>query len=928
VNSTNKKDWRRLVLESWPAVTASDLLQGNPNVWVAEGLTPPCENEAVAWAAVGRLFRYGKSIAVRLPISRDASLPRLAFYLHRLRLDAAQGLVRSPWLNRIDMWQRSDLLIFGRPRGMLREFVTSPVMRPAVVSASSTLERAEFQRTLLIDGHGDLLATLELLAQHSRPFGIVLDVTAQGCPETAFNLAMALPGVFPKVPIIALGHTGQASEQFSAMHNWNVRLSDSVGLSSTPLPPTAKTVHVVAARDAVMNDFVKRLGFLVWNLKRIVEETAGRTPELAAIVMVERVLHSLNVPLAVHEQLTLRRVRGGPFAIRTLESWLGIASRLKGRRGDVQALFDEIIRLIQNNLQQLRDAIPGRSELLVTLGRQALQEHQHLSILVGNKRDALILQNWMEEQLGSEAIEFITTTAMDGATSVPPAHVDYVIYAAPLYPSRLHWLGLSAKHKQVLCHPFEKERVCQQVDCWWRSNALPSANTGDKYRLWSLDWGQGRQLLDLSVKGGDGSAVFVQYEERSLDGRYPQALRVAQLEVFRRYDDWLQSLLSEPALHEIQIDVEAEDLQAREMVILHLEGHAEPLRWPADRTIMRLDEDTFTLCFARELTVGNELVLLGSSEDRVATQRELFDMFIQNNHGLAQTLRVAEKWQEFVDLGVTKLKTVAELTRHLRSRKVDITAAAVGHWHAGRVIGPHDSAAIRIIADLAEIPGADKLSKMVENAIVVIRSEHRRIGSDLRKAIKITRSRDVSAVQIGSRRFSREVFDTLVEVCRIAKIDHPAHNPASFQARKSIKDVARDFAARYVDKLVFTTACERSMRRSAYENVSAFGGILNVLIEGFYPMYADKSVSLKQVEERLATIPASYAGQMSDVTKGKFESDYIRQYGGQKVDISRHIKLGKSFDPKHTLRLHFHWDAEAAKIVVHHAGAHLPTLSS
>lgn len=928
MNTATKKDWRRLVIETWPAVTASDLLRGNPGVWAGEGLTPPDENEAVAWAAVGRLIRHRQSIAVHLPISCEASLPRLAFYLHRLRLDAAQGLVRAPWLNRVDMEQRPDLLVFGRPRGMLRDFVTSTVMRPVIVNANSTLEHVQFQRTLLIDGHGDLLATLELLVQHSRPFAIVLDVTARGCPDTAPSLARALPSMFAKVPIVALGHTGQVLERLQDLHTWNVRLGDFAALGSAPARPTAKTVKVVVARDVVLNDFLKRLGFLVWNLKRMAEETAGRTPELAALVMVARVLQGLNVPLTVHEQQTVRHAKGGPFAVRTLDSWLEIASRLKGRRGDIQAMVDEIVRLIKSNLTQFRDATTGRSEMLVQLGRQALQERHRLSILVGNKRDAQILQNWLEERLGPEAIEFIATTAMDGATAVPPDHPDQVIYAAPLYPSRLHWLGLPAKHKLVLCHPFEQERVCQQVDRWWRSNALSSAPSGDKYRLWSFDWGRDGALADLLVEDGVGTEDFVTCKEQPFDGQYPHVLRVAQLEISRRYEDWLQSLLSEPAHHEAQLENEVEGTQTREMVIVHLDGHTDPLRWPAEKPIMRLDGDTFTVCPARDLAVGNDLVLLGSSENRVATQRELFDMFVQNNHGLAQTLRVSEKWQEFIERGVAKLKTVAELTRYLKSRKFNITQGAVQHWHAGRVIGPHDPAAIRILAELAEIPEAEKISGMVGNAIIAIRSEHRKIGSDLRKAFTLTRSRDVSAVQIGSRRFSREVFECMVEVCRIVEIELPTRNPTSFQAINSLKDVARDFAVRHGDKVVFTAACERSMRRSAFEDLGAFEGILNVLVEGFHPMYADKSVSLKQVEEQLTTIRASYAGQMSEVTKGKFESDYIRLYDGQKVDISRHVKLGRSFDPKHTLRLHFHWDAKAAKIVVHHAGVHLPTLSS
>ena len=114
-----------------------------------------------------------------------------------------------------------------------------------------------------------------------------------------------------------------------------------------------------------MNAFVKRLGFLVWNLKRMMDETGGRSPELAALLAVDRVLRCLNVPLPVHEQGTVRHARGGLFAVRTIESWLDIALRMRGRRGDIEALLDEIMKLIQTNLKQLNEATPGRSEALL-----------------------------------------------------------------------------------------------------------------------------------------------------------------------------------------------------------------------------------------------------------------------------------------------------------------------------------------------------------------------------------------------------------------------------------------------------------------------------------------------------------------------------------------------------------------------------------
>lgn len=921
-------DWRHLVLDGWPAITAFDLLQNSQDVWLAEGLLPPKDDEAIALAAMGRLVRYGQSIAVNLPISREATLPRMAFYLHRMRLDATQGLVRSPWMNRVEMAQRHDLLVFGRPRRILRDFVSSTVMRPKVVDANTTLETSASLRTLLVNGHGDLLRILEVLEKHSRPFTIVVDVSARGCDEHSASLIRALPAVFEKVPIVALGNTGQMLEEPFGLHAWNVRLGDGVPLTGAPRSPNAKTLELVAPRDPVMNAFVQRLGFLIWNLKRLMEESGGRSPEFAAISAIDRSLRCLNVPLTVHELGTMRHARGGRFAVRTIESWLDIASRMRGRRGDIQALLEEILGLIRNNLKQLNEATPGRSEVLLHLGVQAIREGKGLSILVGSARDALILQSWLEQELGPDAIDFIIVSGMDGATAVPPERPAVVIYAAPLFPSRLHWLGVTATRKIILCHPFEHERVYQQMDRWWRSNALTSARAGDKYRLWRLNWSATTFLADLTVDNADASAVLVSYKELEFDGHYPQPLRVAHLDVSRRFDDWLQILLTEPSRAEVYPDEDVVNEATTEVVVLHLDGQSEPLRWPAKRQIMRLDSDTFSACQARDLAEGDDLVLLGSGEDRVATQRELFDMFVQNNHGLQQTLRVAEKWQEYIDLSVSKLKTVAEVTRYLKGKKFDITQGAVHHWHAGRVIGPNDPAAIRLLAELAGAPSADKMAKMVDNAIRAIRSEHRKIGGDLRRAIALTRGRDVSAVQIGSRRFSREMFDAMVHVCRVVHIDRPPHNQPSLRPVKTIMDVAHEFGIRHADAVLFTNSCERSMGRSVFEDLNAFEAILNVIVNGFYRMYADKSLSLKQVEAMLAVVPASYAGDMSDFTKGKFESDYTRLYDGEKIDISRHIKVGRTHDPRHTLRLHFHWDARAAKIVIHHAGEHLPTWSS
>lgn len=495
-----------------------------------------------------------------------------------------------------------------------------------------------------------------------------------------------------------------------------------------------------------------------------------------------------------------------------------------------------------------------------------------------------------------------------------------------LYPSRIHWLGLAAKRKLVLCHPFEQVRVCQQVERWWQAYASLSAPAGDKRRLWSLDWPAKGYLKDALIDDEAMSNNETTFTLLEIDGEYPRQMRIAQLEVTRGFDDWLKELMTEP-LH-VQCDDKIAPAPTRDVVVLHLEGQSEPVRWAVNHQILRLQDDELVISTTKDLEVGSELVMLLNSEERVATQHDLFDMFIQDNHGLSQTLRIAEKWQEFVDVGMQKLESAVKLNKYLKSKRYDVHNNTVQNWANGGVIGPQDLAAIRLLAELAEIPGADKMSIMVSNAIQVIRGEHRRIGSDLRRAIAVSRNRDVSAVQIGSRRFSRDIFDAMVKISRVVRIERPSLEQSSLAPPRTVKEVALAFAMQHGGKVTFTPGCERSMSRSDYADLQAFGKVLQVLVDGFYPMYASRAKSLNEVEGMLAPIPASYAGSMSEVTKGKFEQYYFRQYGGQRIDISRHIKLGRNYDQRYTLRLHFHWDAERAKIVVHHAGEHLPTLNN
>ncbi|SDX65701.1 hypothetical protein [Thiocapsa roseopersicina] len=51
------------------------------------------------------------------------------------------------------------------------------------------------------------------------------------------------------------------------------------------------------------------------------------------------------------------------------------------------------------------------------------------------------------------------------------------------------------------------------------------------------------------------------------------------------------------------------------------------------------------------------------------------------------------------------------------------------------------------------------------------------------------------------------------------------------------------------------------------------------------------------------------------------------EYLGKKVEMFRHLKIGVDDDLRKTIRVHFHWDAVAEKIIIGYCGKHLPVPS-
>ncbi len=70
---------------------------------------------------------------------------------------------------------------------------------------------------------------------------------------------------------------------------------------------------------------------------------------------------------------------------------------------------------------------------------------------------------------------------------------------------------------------------------------------------------------------------------------------------------------------------------------------------------------------------------------------------------------------------------------------------------------------------------------------------------------------------------------------------------------------------------------------------------------------------------------SSYAPRESQTIERnpKSKRDRTFSYQGKTVEMWQHLKIGAKDSENHTLRVHFCWDEELAKVVIGHCGKHL-----
>jgi hypothetical protein len=226
--------------------------------------------------------------------------------------------------------------------------------------------------------------------------------------------------------------------------------------------------------------------------------------------------------------------------------------------------------------------------------------------------------------------------------------------------------------------------------------------------------------------------------------------------------------------------------------------------------------------------------------------------------------------------------------------------------------------ALSLIAGLRKTP---QEILAISNAQRMSKELRIKIGKEFRKMIignysdRVTINSDI--------RFD---FTLLKDILILEKIDSIIYKPAAnpTQKKDSVVSIMQSAIHENPTKLELTNPGLKSAADCNFSDLNRITVLMSLLSNQFYDVYLNKTLSLSAALAVAAEYDIGYAGATSEQTKGRFQS-YRRVYNGKVISVDKHLKLGNSRDPKHCFRIYFHVDDELKKLVIHHAGRHLPT---
>ena len=876
-----------------------------------------------AISAAGYRLRHGKSVWISLPVMSSSDLGHILRYIHALRIEALNGVLRSNWFNHRNMTERQDLLVWSNRRSQYTALKNDRELGVDMVRASARdgegiiplLNQGRVLRTLLVQVTQDNIQLCSDMAGASSPFAIVVDATPFGKRDSLPEVLETVSSFYSGVPVIILTAMGdfhtEQQIQNPAISMWRQPAGRGLFPEKRLISPSPR---ILVSADNTMNDHLIALAEQARTLKAGLPNTSASNGVTQAIDQVVSPFRALCVPLSYFETYQDANRRGGPYPVKTVADWIDDLQRAELSTGQNQASLDEFILHAEQLREMLLEGEAGKQQGVVKWLRNYVNTGERVAIGVSGERVSIMLTSWLmnsySDELNDGRLSVIGINSARDLYRNGDAPLDRLLLVGPLWAQGYWALSLS-DNTDLLCYASEAEWAERFGKRW-----APCLNgDSDNKDWWELKPSPYR-YLQAAEKGvpvetwTDCSGQYVHRLEIDLD--YPDD------------GDWFEQLMAPIPEPLPALSKEPED---DEVVVLTEEGlrHSFHCR---QRIYVYCDEDEkLERIVAGELKPGDTLILTDEgSDDCAALLRVLIDYTEANTENYESFQLFAKRWDDYITSAVAKSGGVDGLHKALAAAGTKVDIGTVRGWASLARIGPGHGGQgtldyIFAVGNIAGLITSKKQAEKVAKSIDKIRSTHRDLGKRLRQYVLNSASSSTELVGSMTDIIDPNIIADIVHLETITKIiQFPNVVPGESQSLSSILQSHVTIST----NVVATPRAVRSAAKSGFSKLTKAEKCLQLLENEFHEVYSGKL----RMDEAVSTAKRagiSYAGAMSNVTQGQHANVYGVNYNGKTVDIGKHLRVGSSFNPEHCFRCHFHWDETTKKIVIHHFGRHLPT---
>ena len=157
------------------------------------------------------------------------------------------------------------------------------------------------------------------------------------------------------------------------------------------------------------------------------------------------------------------------------------------------------------------------------------------------------------------------------------------------------------------------------------------------------------------------------------------------------------------------------------------------------------------------------------------------------------------------------------------------------------------------------------------------------------------------------------------------------NSPFDETAVSGINDVIYGVKRLHGNRIVIL---ERAVRHSAhhFEKAESLYAAFVWLATVFYEARSGEGsggMDLKKLQKSCKQMCGfNYSANSSETTMGEHPSDYFTEYKGKGISFESHIGYGSAHNPRHTIRVAFHYHKKEKKIIVGYIGQHQKTRQS